>query len=35
MCEPVTDRAVGGEDGYEGILDYIERLAVAGVPEGR
>lgn len=26
---------LGGEDGDEDILDYIERLAVASVPEGR
>lgn len=26
---------LGGEDGDENILDYIERLAVASVPEGR
>lgn len=26
---------LGGEDGDENILDYIERLAVASVPEWR
>lgn len=26
---------LGGKDGDEDILDYIERLAVAGVSEGR
>ena len=26
---------LGGKDGDEDILDYIERLAVASVPEGR